>query len=271
MKLSLDVIQWTDQHLDKAIAHDLSDLQISTFLWIMGNYCAKTGVIHKFRASTAAAALGCAICSIHTSITKLNEAGLTDIVLYRKKFRGRIIGLPLVRLREKTEGNYPLRVGKIHREALKALLPKIHGRGTVKMKLLLITGLHCDEETGQLAELRPQEWGEKIGNKNRVAITRAFDLFNEAGIMQTETDYTVEGRLPFTALACNFFKIDKAAKKFHKEESAIRNFTQYCKTMLYKYFAIDATNWAKEQLQKAYTELIMPITSGDIKTSPLRH
>lgn len=260
MKLALDVALWTDEHARKAIAANLSDLQILFFFYLLLNQRVNSRVIHKFKISDAAATLHCKQHAIRSAIKALNAAGLTELEISNRKVSGSIIGSAKARLRQEEEGPYPLRVGKLHREAVKALFPRIHGNGTVKMQLILLLGLHCDEETGILHEKRPVEWGELLGDKCRVAVSRAFDFFNEAGINQTTTDYTVEGRLPFVQLAHNFFVIDKARRKHNKEAS----FTAQVKAQLYKYFGINAKGWLKEQLTAAYTELILPIVSGEV-------
>lgn len=266
LQFALPVVEFTDYHVRGIIEHNLSALQISFLLFLLGNMDSDTGNIHQHRVSYLSKQLGCHPSQFYGTsglIAVLNATGLVSLRMKNLKVCGKVIEPSKKRMKRKDEAShpYPLKFSMIHREALKCLIPRTASK--TDMRFVLISALHCDLDTGALnTELRACQWADMIG-VDRTSVERSVDRLTDWGIFQLKRDYVVSGCLNYTAMGHGFLKLSaeqkKAANAEAKEnrEKGLYDY-KWIETQLCKFYGLNATGWMKRQLREAFDALVRP-------------
>ena len=259
---ALPAVEYTDAHVQGIIDHDLTFLETSFFLNLLGNMIADNGVLHGARISTLAKRIGCTTACFYGKgnlIDAINATEMATLYIRNKKVYGRIHKPP--KRRGKKEPIYPLSVSMTHRIALQGLLEQTEAKAVIRV--LLILSMHCDLDTGEInTEKRACEWAEMIG-LSRTSVERAIDWIHDNGIAQLKRDYVVTGHLNYTAMARGFLRVyaeqEKELNKQAKAEKAegIKK-PDYVdiELKLYRFYGLNARNWTKRLLLEAKAYLL---------------
>lgn len=266
---ALPAVEYTDKHVQGIIEHDLTYLETSFFLNLLGNMIAATGVLHGKRISKLAKRLGCTVSCFYGKdnlIDRINATGMATLYIKNKKVCGRIHEPPKQRTKhlKKQPPIYPLAVSMTHRIALQGLLA--HTEAKTVIRLLLMFSMHCHLDTGEInTEQRACEWADMIG-LSRTSVERAVDWINEKGFAQLDRDYIVTGHLNYTAMARGFLRVYaeqekelNARAKAEREEGIVKPDYLDIELKLYKYFGINAKGWTKYMLRDAMNYLLKGI------------
>ena len=267
MNFALPAVEYTDEHVQGIIDNDLTFLQTSLFLNLLGNMIADTGILHGCRISKLAERLGCTTSCFYGKenlIDALNATGMVSLYIKNKKVHGQIHKPP--KKRGHKNPIYKLSVSMTHRIALQGLLT--HTEAKAVIRILLMLSMHCDLDTGEInTEKRACEWAEMIG-LSRTSVERAIDWINEKGFAQLQRDYVVTGRLNYTAMARGFIRVHaeqqkelnakKKTERLAREKAGLPEKPDHVdiELKLYRFFGLDATGWMKAQLKEAAKYLL---------------
>lgn len=271
---SLPAVEYTDKHVQGIIDNDLTFLQTSFFLNLLGNMIANTGILHGARISKLAKRIGCTPSCFYgedTLIDAINATGMATLYIKNKKVYGRIHEPPKKRTSNlKNESPiYPLAVSMTHRIALQGLLT--HTEAKAVIRTLLILSMHCDLASGEInTEQRACEWADMIG-LSRTSVERAIDWINEKGFAQLARDYVVIGYLNYTAMAKGFLTVYAEQQKelnakakseaIAREEAGLPPKPDYkdIELKLHRFFGLNARGWMQVQLKEAAKYLLKGI------------
>ena len=267
---ALPAVEYTDKHVLGVIEHNLSFLQTSFFLNLLGNMSADTGILHGVRISQLAKRIGCTPSSFYGKdnlIDVMNATGMVTLYIKNKRVHGRIHEPP--KKRGHKHPTYKLSISMTHRIALQGLLTNTEAKTIIRM--LLILSMHCDLDTGEInTEKRACEWAEMIG-VSRTSAERAIDWINEKGFAQLQRDYVVIGRLNYTAMARGFLRVyaeqqkernaEKKTERMEREKAGLPEKPDYkdIELKLYRFYGLNATGWMKAQFKEAATYLLRGI------------
>ena len=267
LNYALPAVEYTDEHLQGIIDNDLTFLQTSFFLNLLGNMIADTGILHGVRIAKHAERIGCTPSCFYGKdnlIDVLNATGMVSLYIKNKKVHGRIHKPP--KKRGHKNPIYPLSISMTHRIALQGIFTHTEAKAVIRM--LLILSMHCDLDTGEInTEKRACEWAEMIG-LSRTSAERAIDWINEKGFAQLQRDYVVTGRLNYTAMARGFLRAyaeqqkelnaKKKTERMEREKAGLPEKPDYVdiELKLYRFFGLDARNWMKRHLVEAAKYLL---------------
>lgn len=268
MNFALPAVEYTDFHVQGIIDNDLTFLQTSLLLNVLGNMSANTGILHGCRVSKLAKRLGCSTSCFYNKennlIDALNAMGMVTLYIKNKKVHGRIHNPP--KKRGHKNPLYRLSVSMTHRIALQELFS--HTEAKAVIRILLMLSMHCDLNTGEInTEKRALEWAEMIG-MSRTSVERAIDYLNEIGITQLKRDYVVTGHLRYTAMARGFLlkyedlKREQAEQKKADEKAGIpvdKIDYKDIEAKLYRFYGLNATGWMKNQIVEAGKYLLREV------------
>ena len=201
--LSLDVLCVSDKQYALMREHNFGKAFMKLSVYFMLNHHVNSGSIHKVRPSELASRVGVALADVYAFKNTANKIGLMKLRISNMKLTGKILLGSKERLAEPEEVFNDMRVAMIHRGGVQKLFEN-DATGSA-WHFAIASAFNCDVATGELHEKHPTEWADKI-NKFRTTITRTLDFLNRIGFLETETDYTVSGRLPFTAYARSWFE-----------------------------------------------------------------
>lgn len=263
---ALPAVEYTDEHVQGIIEHDLSFLQTKFFLNLLGNMIANSGILHGARISALAKRLDCTTSCFYGKnnlIDVINATGMATLYIRNKKVYGKIHKPPKQRGQENPI--YRLSVSMTHRIGLQGILT--HTESKAVIRLLLVLSMHCDLESGEInTEKRACEWAEMIG-VSRTSAERAIDWLTEKGFAQLERDYIVTGFLNYTAMAKGFLTVfaeqlkeKQAQAKARREEGLILK-PDYVdiELKLFRFFGLNAKGWSKRILVEAGKYLLKGI------------
>ena len=271
---ALPAVEYTDAHIQGIIEHDLTYLETSFFLHLIGNMIADTGILHGKRISKFAECLGCTTSCFYGKdnlIDRINATGMATLYIKHKKVYGRIHEPPKKRTKnlKKSPPIYPLAVSMTHRIALQGLL--VHTEAKAIIRILLMLSMHCHLPTGEInTEKRACEWADMIG-LSRTSVERAIDWINEKGFAQLQRDYVVTGHLNYTAMAKGFLTVyaeqqkelnaKAKAEAAEREEAGLAPKPDYVdiELKLYRFFGLNAKGWMPSQLKEAVKYLLKGI------------
>ena len=265
INFSLPAVEYTDEHVQGIITHDLTFLQTSFFLNLLGNMIADSGILHGCRIAKLAKRLGCSTSCFYGDdnlIDAINATGMATLTIRNKKVYGRIHNPPKQRGHENPI--YPLSVSMTHRIALQGILTHTEAKAVIRMLLML--SMHCDLASGEInTEKRACEWAEMIG-LSRTSAERAIDWLTEKGFSQLDRDYVVSGFLNYTAMAKGFLtvyaeqqkELNKQAKADRKEGILKPDYVDI-ELKLLRFFGLSARGWAKNTLLEAGKYLLKGI------------
>ncbi|MCY3739971.1 MAG: hypothetical protein OXH00_03015 [Candidatus Poribacteria bacterium] len=265
INFSLPAVEYTDQHVQGIIKHDLTYLATSFFLSLLGNMIAETGILHGARISKLAKRIGCTPSCFYGKdnlIDVINATGMATLYIKNKKVYGRIHHPP--KKRGSKNPLYNLSISMTHRICLQGLLANTEAKAVIRM--LLILSMHCDLDSGEInVEKRACEWAEMI-RLSRTSVERAIDWINEKGFAQLDRDYIVTGHLNYTAMARGFLRVYaeqqkelNAQAKAEREEGVVKPDYLDIELKLYKYFGINAKGWSRYLLREATNYLLKGI------------
>ena len=271
INFALPAVEYTDKHILGIIEHDLTFLETSFFLSLLGNMISDTGILHGARPSTIAKRLGCSPCCFYGKdnlIDRINATGMATLYMRNKKVHGRIHEPPKKRTKhlKKEAPIYRLAVSMMHRIVLQGLLTNTAAKAVIR--ILLMLSMHCDLDTGEInTEKRACEWAEMIG-MSRTSVERAIDWINEKGFAQLERDYVVTGFLRYTAMARGFLRVHaeqqkelntkKKSERASREKAGLPLKPDYVdlELKLYKFFGLDAKGWTRTLFKEATKYLL---------------
>ena len=265
INFALPAVEYTDEHVQGIIAHDLTFLQTSFFLSLLGNMIANTGILHGCRISKLAKRLGCTVSCFYGEnnlIDAINATGMATLTRRNKKIYGKIHQPPKQRGPENLM--YRLSVSMTHRVALQGILSHTEAKAVIRM--LLILSMHCDLTSGEInTEKRACEWADMIG-LSRTSAERAIDWLTEKGFAQLDRDYIVTGFLRYTAMAKGFLtryaeeqKALNAQAKADRAEGKKKPDYVDIELKLFKFYGLNAKNWARHVLLDAGKYLLKGI------------
>lgn len=254
---SLPVIMFTFKFLELCKRHDLARIPTLLALSMLGNMDTNRWFIHKFKVNEKASEFGCSVQQIYAAVRQLREIGFGHFKLRRGTVSGRLMGdMVASRVLYKYEESgeitaedlcgHSMPVGMLHH-----LQIEVHIRaGTTgaHLRLMMACCLNVDVQTGELHEKRPCEWADLAGMHRTWAVA-GFAHANEAGCIQTKTDYDVTGRFPFVALANGVFANIKLAKS---EGRDTKDRVKERIVALYECFGIDLKGLAHEIIENAW-------------------
>ena len=255
INFALPAVEYTDAHVNAIIDNDLSVLQTSFFLQMLGSMNAETGVLHAHRVNKWATKLEChksCFYGKHNLIDAINATGEITLYIKNKKIHGRVHNPP--KKRGHKNPLYSLSVSMTHRICLQGLLTNTEATTVIRMMLML--SMHCDLSTGEInVEKRAIEWGEMIG-RSRTSAERAIDWITEHGYAQLERDYIVSGHLNYTAMAKGYLTVFAEQEKQRNAEAkadrkAGKPDYKDIEIKLYKYYGLNAKNWMESTLREA--------------------
>ncbi len=265
INFALPAVEYTDEHVQGIIAHDLTFLQTSFFLSLLGNMIANTGILHGCRIAKLAKRLGCTVSCFYGEdnlIDAINATGMATLTRRNKKIYGKIHQPPKQRGHENLM--YRLSVSMTHRIALQGILTHTEAKAVIRMILML--SMHCDLASGEInTEKRACEWADMIGI-SRTSAERAIDWITDKGFGQLERDYIVTGFLNYTAMAKGFLtryaeeqkELNKQAKADRAEGKRKVDYVDI-ELKLFRFFGLNAKGWAKSMLLDAGKYLLKGI------------
>lgn len=265
INFALPAVEYTDVHVAGIIGHDLTYLQTSFFLSLLGNMIADTGILHGARISKLAERLGCSVSCFYGKdnlIDAINATGMATLTRRNKKIYGKIHTPPKRRGHE--DPIFRLSVSMTHRIALQGILT--HTEAKAVIRILLMLSMHCDLASGEInTEKRACEWADMIG-VSRTSTERAIDWLTEKGFAQLERDYVVTGYLNYTAMAKGFLtryaedqKELNAQAKAERESGILKPDYREIELKLFRFYGLNAKNWAKRLLVDAGKYLLKGI------------
>lgn len=263
---ALPAVEYTDAHVQGIIEHDLTYLQTSFFLNLLGNMIADSGILHGARICTLAKRLGCTTSCFYGKdnlIDAINATGMATLRIKNKKVYGCIHEPP--KKRDTKDKLYPLSVSMTHRIMLQGILT--HTEAKAVIRILLMLSMHCDLSSGEInTEKRACEWAAMIG-LSRTAVERAIDWLTEKGFAQLERDYVVTGHLNYTAMAKGFLTVYAERLKEEQAKAKTRRIEgrvpqpdyKDIELKLYRFFGLNARGWSKRMLIEAGKYLLKGI------------
>ena len=263
MNYAMPAVEYTDSHVQGIIDNDLTFLQTSFFLFLLGNMIADSGILHGQKISKLSKKLGCHRSCFYGKdnlIDVINATGMATLYWKNKKIHGRIHTPP--KKRGIKDPIYPLSKSMMHRICLQGVLMNTSSKSVIRMLLML--SMHCDLNTGEInTETRASEWAEIIG-VSRTAAERAIDWITDHGFAQLDRDYIVTGQLNYTAMARGYLRVfAEERKELNKQAKADRKseYPDYkqIELNLYKYYGLNAKNWMQHQIDAAGKYLLKGI------------
>ncbi len=275
LNYALPAVEYTDAHVFGIIANDLSFLETSFFLNLLGNMNADSGILHGCRISKLAKRIGCTPSCFYGEdnlIDTINATGMATLYIKNKRVHGRIHNPP--KKRGKESPIYRLGVSMMHRIALQGILTHTEAKSVIRM--LLILSMHCDLATGEInTEKRACEWAEMIG-VHRTSAERAIDWITAHGFAQLERDYVVTGRLNYTAMAKGFLTVHaeqqkelnakKKTERLARKKAGLPEKPDHVdiELKLYRFFGLNATGWMKRHLVEAGKYLLKGLVPDEV-------
>lgn len=161
--------------------------------------------------------------TVYDTLKRFNEIGYGEFSTVRGKVKGKLHHL----VKQQTEFEFvpqgietSLSIGMIFRDGMKLLIEsKLPGSAFRKA---IAMSFYCDLKTGNLHEKHNDTWG-RIINAHRTQADRADKLLTEIGYCQTERDYLVSGRLPYTSYAYHHLRELKKLKLRMENEAGPHN------------------------------------------------
>lgn len=236
--MALDVLCVSDQQFDLMLEHKFGKAFMRLSVYFLLNYNVNTGAIHRKRVSEIASRAGVALGDVYAFKTFAKKIGFADFRIQNMKLTGKLKQYPKVRWSEEDDAVVEvnrMKVAMIHRDGVRLLVDN-NATGS-QLRLAIAMAFHCDARTGTLHEKHPESWADRIG-RFRTTVTRGLAKLNEIGFIQTETDYLVEGKLPWTAFACGWFNQHRIAKQ--------RLEKGYTSELRAKFDFINAQRWLRE-------------------------
>lgn len=260
---AMPAVEYTDVHVKGIIDNNLSFLQTSFFLMLLGNMISDSGILHGQKISKVSKKLRCDRSCFYGKdnlIDAINATGMATLSLKHKKIHGVIHKPP--KKRGKKNPIYPLSVSMTHRICLQGVLT--HTKANAVLRMMLILSMHCDLDTGVInTEKRACEWGKIIG-ASRTTAERAIDWIHTHGFAQLERDYIVVGQLNYTAMARGFLRVfAEQQEELSKQAKADRKagYPDYkdIELKLYKFYGLNAQGWMKHHIHDAGKYLLKDI------------
>ena len=256
-QFSLPVIMFTYPFLELCKQHKLARIPVLLALSMLGNMDTNRWFIHKFRVQDKASEFGCTPQCIYAAVRQLRLIGFGHFKLRHGTVSGRLMGdMVASRVLHKYEETgeitdedlcgHAMPVGMLHHLQIETHI-KAKTTGA-HLRLMMACCLNIDVQTGELHEKRPCEWAALAGMHRTWAVA-GFEHANEAGCIQTKTDYDVTGRLPFVALANGVFANIKLAKE---EGRDTKDRVKERIVALYECFGIDLKGLAHEVIENAW-------------------
>lgn len=257
VKFSLPVVMFTYSFLELCKEHELARIPLLLALSMLGNMDTHRWFIHKFKVKDKASAFGCSVQQIYAAVRQLREIGFGHLKLRHGTVSGRLMSDMVAsrvlhkyeetgELTEEDLCGHSMPVGMLHHLQIETHIRA--GTTGAHLRLMLACCLNIDVQTGALHEKRPCEWAELAGMHRTWAVA-GFAHANEAGCIQTKTDYDVTGRLPFVALANGVFANIRLAKE---EGRDTKDRVKERIVALYECFGIDLGGLAHEIIENAW-------------------
>ena len=201
--MSLDVLCVSDKQYALMREHEFGKAFMKLSVYFLLNFNVNSGAIYRVRPSELASRVGVALADVYTFKNTVNKIGLMELRISRMKLTGKVLLRPKNRLGEPEDTLNGMRVAMIHRDGVRLLIE--NDARCSAWHFAIASAFNCHVATGDLHEKHPMEWGDLIG-KFRTTITRTLDFLNRIKFLETQTDYTVSGKLPWTAQARHYFK-----------------------------------------------------------------
>lgn len=201
--MALDVLCVSDKQYALMRENDFGKAFMKLSVYFLLNHHVNSGSIHRERVSEIAARAKVALADVYTFKNTVNKIGLMKLHISNMKLTGKVLLRSKERLAEPEEIFNDMRIAMIHRDGVRLLIEN-DAPGSA-WHFAIASAFNCHIATGELHEKHPTAWGDLIG-KFRTTVTRTLDFLNKIGFLQTETDYTVSGRLPWTAYARGYFE-----------------------------------------------------------------
>lgn len=265
---SLPVIMFTHDFLRMCIDNKLGRVTILLALSMFGNMDKSRGFIHKFKVRDKAKLFGCSEGRVYQSLRILRNLHFANLKLRHGTVSGRIrikSMLPSYVLRQYEKfkarqalessdlaeefdtGGHSMPVGMLHHLQLEAHISG--GTTGGHLRLMMACCLNVDVQRGELHEKRPCEWSELAGI-HRTWVVDGFAHCNEIGVIQTQTEYDVVGRMPFVSLSNGVFRLLELKNEERREDSEDR-YTEKC-VSLYEAFGIQLSGLSHEIIENAW-------------------
>ncbi len=201
--MALDVMCVSDKQYALMREHNFGKAFMKLSVYFLFNHHVNSGSIHRLRPSEVALRVGVALADVYAFKKIVNKIGLMKLRISNMKLTGKVLLRSKQRLAEPEEIFNNMRVAMIHRDGVQKLFEN-NAPGSA-WHFAIASAFHCHVATGELHERHPTEWADLIG-KFRTTVTRTLDFLNRIGFLETKTDYTVSGKLPFTAYARHYFE-----------------------------------------------------------------
>ncbi|MCG9132731.1 hypothetical protein J5I95_13720 [Candidatus Poribacteria bacterium] len=201
--MALDVLCFSDKQYALMREHKFGKAFMKLSAYLISNHHVNTGSIHRVRPSELASRVGVALADVYTFKNTVNKIGLMKLHISKMKLTGKVLLRPKQRLAEPVEIFNDMRVAMIHRDGVRLLIE--NDAPCSAWHFAIASAFHCHVATGELHEKHPTEWSDLIG-KFRTTVTRTLDFLNRIEFLETKTDYTVSGKLPWTAYARSWFE-----------------------------------------------------------------
>ena len=236
--MALDVLCVSDTQFELMVDHKFGKAFMRLSVYFLLNYNVNTGAIHRVRVREIASRAGVGLGDVYAFKTFAKKICFADFSIQNMKLTGKLKHYPKVRWSDDddtvVEVNQ-MKVAMIHRDGVRLLMEnRVTGS---QLRLAIATAFHCDVRTGTLHEEHPETWADRIG-RFRTTVTRGLEKLNEIGFLQSETDYLVYGRLPWTAYARGWFEQHRIAK--------VRMEKGYTSELKAKFDFINAQRWLRE-------------------------
>lgn len=212
--MALDVLCISDKQFNLMVAYKFSKAFLKITLYLLLNYNVNSGQIHKRRVSQIAKDTGVDSADVYAFKKVANKIGLANLHIKDMKLRGKIYHRAKQRFADDPDlielVSVPkMRIAMIHSEGVKLLMAN-NATGS-QMLIAISMAFHCDAKSGTLHEKHPDTYADMIG-RHRTTVVRALAGLNEMGFLQTQTDFLVTGRIPYTALARGWFEQRRVAQ-----------------------------------------------------------
>ena len=201
--MALDVMCVSDKQYALMRKHNFSKPFMKLSVYFLLNHHVNSGSIHRVRPSEIALRVGVALADVYAFKKIANKIGLMKLRISNMKLTGKVLLRSKERLVEPEEIFNDMRVSMIHRDGVRLLFEN-DAPGSA-WHFAIASAFNCHVATGQIHEKHPTEWGDLI-DRFRTTITRTLDFLNGIKFLETETDYTVTGKLPWTAYARSWFE-----------------------------------------------------------------
>lgn len=221
MQMKLDYALFSEQQIDilskKETDWNGHDLRFAAYLQM--NFNTNTRAVFRRKPKEIADELGFHPSFIYAAMQKMNASGYAELYIKNKKIAGKLKHTAKESFADSENSaeqgeldlglTDKLTASMIDKNAIQLL---IESKLTPSQMLVAFRlPLHCTLKTGEVDEIRTQEIADKI-SYHRTTVDRAIDTLNSIGYCQIERDYTLSGRLPFTAYAYQQNRTKKRAK-----------------------------------------------------------